>query len=487
MEKQSSANYQNGGADYYGGGSRREDLQVSVDIATLQDFSQLLQSQPKKLYSDSRRRQIQKIPPQIRRRMRPSHQVYDPVMVSIGPYHHGKPGLRRAEEFKHLCLDRCAGGDEKKKAFFYSKILEEVSGVRDSYAEATIVGKYDDRSLALMMLLDASIIIDFIHNYLGMEGNSFMDWKRCLGAGSGPLMIRDVMVMENQIPFQVLELLISLQYEEAEAASFLPRFFAGFLTQKTRTVGKIPFKVHCGEIEDPPIHFLEAFWRVMVKTKKDIVMSEYGSVGKNKFVLSGFSMREERVDADISYTHRSVMDLKAKGIRVRPNPELSLRDITFKPESNALFSQLQLPVQYFSDLSPVVLANMIALEVLPNGCSSPVMLSYAIFMKSLVQSPEDVKELQDNGVMLNRLANREKVVEMIKEIDTFGLHDQDVFKDVKRRIEKHCRSRAKTWFADLIYTRFRTPWTAIAFFAALLLLCLASLQTFFTIRSSFTQ
>ncbi|XP_041997332.1 UPF0481 protein At3g47200-like isoform X2 [Salvia splendens] len=185
---------------HHGGGSRRKDFEVAVDIVTLRDLSELLHSQSKKLYSESCR-QIQKIPPQIRRRnLRRGQQVYDPELVSIGPYHHGKPGLRHAEEFKPQCLDRCAGGDDKK-AFFYFKIVEEAAAIRDSYAEAKIVEIYDDKSLALMMLLDASIIIDFIHNYLGMQGNSFSDWQRCLGAGSGPL--RDIMLMENQIPFQV--------------------------------------------------------------------------------------------------------------------------------------------------------------------------------------------------------------------------------------------------------------------------------------------
>ncbi|KAL1554664.1 putative UPF0481 protein [Salvia divinorum] len=481
MEKHTSANNHVNGR-----GSRRE---VAVDIATLQDFSELLQSQPKKHYSQSRcRRQIQKIPSQIRRRnMRRSQQVYDPVLVSIGPYHQGKPGLRRAEEFKHLCLDRCAGGDDKKKAFFYSKIVEVADAIRDSYAEAEIVEKYDDKSLALMMLLDASIIIDFIHNYLGMNGNNFLDWHRCLGAGSWPLMVRDIMLMENQIPLQVLELLIAMQYEEGEAASFLPRFFAGFLTCKTCVVGvdlknaEIP-----QEIEDPSIHLLEAVRRVIVKEKKkkknDIKeqhthMSECSSVNKNVFMLSRFPMREETVDAGISYMHRSVMDLKAKGIHIRSDPDLSPGDITFVP--GVCFSELHLPIQY---LTPVVVENMIAFEVLPHGCSSPVVLSYAIFMKSLVQSPQDVKELLANGVMLNRFGNLENVVQMIKEVDTFGLHDQDIFKDVKRRIEEHCRSKARTWLADLIYSRFRTPWTAIAFFAGVLLLCLTFVQTFFTIQ-----
>lgn len=106
MAKQSSVVSDNG---------RRDE---SRDIATLRKFSHLLHL-AQDIYSESwRRRQIQ--PPQIRRR----EQVYDPLMVSIGTYHHSKPELRR--EFKLLCLDWRAGGYEKKMAFFYSKILEKL-------------------------------------------------------------------------------------------------------------------------------------------------------------------------------------------------------------------------------------------------------------------------------------------------------------------------------------------------------------------------
>lgn len=189
-------------------------------------------------------------------------------------------------------------------------------------------------------------------------------------------------------------------------------------------------------------------------------------------MLSELLEREEkkRDNYDLSYTPRSVMDLKTKGIRVRPNSTRLLRDITFRP--NACFSHLHLPLLCVSDQSSVLWANMIAYEVLPSRCTSLAYLSYAIFMKSLIQTPEDVKELQQRGLMSNRTANLEKVVELFKEIDTFGLHEQDILKDVKREIEEHCNSRAKTWIAELIYTRFRTPWTSIALFAAVLLLCL---------------
>ncbi|KAK4387757.1 hypothetical protein Sango_2382300 [Sesamum angolense] len=103
-------------------------------------------------------------------------------------------------------------------------------------------------------------------------------------------------------------------------------------------------------------------------------------------------------------------------------------------------------------------------------------------MKSLIENPKDVKELRENGILFSRLGSDEEVVELFKEIDTYGLGSRYVFPDVKMRIEEHCNSKAKTWMAELIHTYFRSPWTAVALFAATFLLCLTFLQTFYTIR-----
>ncbi|KAI3446519.1 hypothetical protein Pfo_003184 [Paulownia fortunei] len=477
MEIQSFAENNNGEVDHHGR-SPSDECQETVEVVTLEEFSRLLESQPRKWHPGSeRRRLIHKVPPQIRLRFgQRSEVLYNPEQVSLGPYHHGKPELRRAEEFKYVCLDRYASGDEKIKCIFYSEVLKKIDIIRDCYAEVTVVEKYDDKALALMMLLDACFIISFMENCTNMTRNNRSDWLDCLGmAASFRFTARDIMVLENQIPFQVIKLLMKLQYEKEEAEELLQRFISRILFLDLNQA-KIP-----RENEDPPIHLLEAFWRVSVEKHNIAPNRRVHNQLTFKFWWPRFLTRRKKKVKNVSYTScSSVMDLKAKGIHFGPSSSRSLKDITFK--SHALYGQLQLPVRYVSDQTHVFFSNLIAYEVSPNSNSKPIVLSYAIFMKLLIQSVEDVKELQEKGILLNRFANQEKVVKMFKELDTFGVADLDIFKDVKRRVEEHCRSKAKTWIADLIYTRFRSPCTAIALFAAAFLLCLTFLQTFFTIR-----
>lgn len=127
---------------------------------------------------------------------------------------------------------------------------------------------------------------------------------------------------------------------------------------------------------------------------------------------------------------------------------------------------------------------MIAYELSPDCRVDAVVLSYTNFMKSLIQTPADVKELQEKGILLlHRTANIEQVVHFFESIDTFGLsNNKNIYEDVLHRIGEHCNSKAKTWMADLINGKLSSPWTIIALLSAILLLCSTFLQTFYTIH-----
>lgn len=136
------------------------------------------------------------------------------------------------------------------------------------------------------------------------------------------------------------------------------------------------------------------------------------------------------------------------------------------------------------------LANMITYEIAPNnGDNSPdlTMLSYACFLKLLIQTPDDVIELQDKGILrLNRFANHEQVVKLFRSIETFHFRDQHMYQDVMHRVGIHCNNKAETWMADLVHCNLKNPWTITALVSESLLLILTLLQTFYTIRQAYT-
>lgn len=59
----------------------------------------------------------------------------DPKVVSLGPYHHGKPELKFVEDFKPKALQMFIHGSNKDEDFFLKTTLEEIKDIRSCYLE----------------------------------------------------------------------------------------------------------------------------------------------------------------------------------------------------------------------------------------------------------------------------------------------------------------------------------------------------------------
>lgn len=404
------------------------------------------------------RRRIHRVPPQLRR-WNEDRREYDPSIVSLGPYHHGQPELRAAEEVKHRFLDRLASGSDANKSSLHGAILDRIGEFRSYYADDDCVGKFEDGELATMMLLDASFMVALMEGLAG-DKDIFTIWHQCLGIATLQFAFPDLMLLENQLPFPALKLIVNVRRGGKEGAELINSFLNWFLTGDFNP--QIRSKL---EEAQAPLHLLEACHRMLVGTKSPTQK------------MSG--LKFTNLERDI--TTRSVMDLKSKGIEVTPSSSCSIRDIKFIPGAFQK-AELQLPTRMVWSHALSTLSNVIAYEMSPGTASEFEVLSYANFMKALTESVEDAKELQEKGILINRFQNQQQLVEELRGVDTFGMDNSEIFKEVKMEIEEHCNSKAKTWMADLIHTRFASPWTVIALIVAIILLCLTLVQTYFTVN-----
>ncbi|KAL0387979.1 UNVERIFIED_CONTAM: hypothetical protein Sradi_2679700 [Sesamum radiatum] len=396
---------------------------------------------------------IHRVPQQMRRKDQTSY-LYDPIMVSYGPYHHGKRHLLQAEEFKPQVLNLLFSETGRDKDFFMKMILKWIDHIRNCYVGISR-DVYDDVKLAELMLADASLILyllDVQGRKSDIESFILMSHK-ALGLTCMQLMMRDLYVLENQVPFWIVQYLDNFSPRRGQRPMISP------IVQ--------------------PLHLLAIDRAVLVgwqQATHDVMQV------RSKSKLRWRSREKGNIINDnlekLSRPFRSVMDLKAKGIRFRPSSKV-LKDIRF--ESYYFHGQLQLPSCHITEDFKYKCSNMIAFELSPGVFFDFGVTSYVNFMKSLIQSTDDVKELREKGIFTTTLSNKE-VVQMFEEMDTYGLEQKDDFLEVKMRIEKHCSNKAKTWMAELLHTYFRSPWTALALFAAVLALCLSSLQSYYSIR-----
>lgn len=418
---------------------------------------------------------IQKVPHFLRSKSHNSD--YDPKVVSLGPYHHGKPELQLFQEFKKTTLEMFVSGSDKDTDFYYNLVLEVVADIRSCYVDAS-AALYDDAKFAEMILLDSCFILNHI-----MIITRVGDASRCsvtdklIGFTGLRFIEHDMILLENQIPLGIIELLFNARYGDIITTISISdgSTDSGDETKERYYPWKQMLSRYCHEClfgqyfndndSDEPPHLLEAFRRHLV--------SDCGHAQKDE--PSDESGRENH------YFFRSVMDLKSKGIHFAVNNEVqSLRGVKF--ESYKVYAELELPVWYASPQSRVLFTNIIAYELCPNSNTELEMISCINFMKSLIVSPADAKELREKRIISNALGDDSDVVNFFKGLNTDEFENPHIFLDVKKKIGHHYDSKVKTLWAEFVYTYFRRPWTVIASLAATLLLLLTCIQTYFTVN-----
>ena len=89
-----------------------------------------------------------------------------------------------------------------------------------------------------------------------------------------------------------------------------------------------------------------------------------------------------------------------------------------------------------------------------------VFVSYISFLNALIANPDDVRELCSKRILLNFAGSDKEMFKFFKEISS-------IYRNIREDIEKHCRSKIRTWVAEIIYKYFRNPWSALGLFAAI--------------------
>lgn len=407
------------------------------------------------------------IPAQVRQG---KFQIYNPVLVSLGPYHHKPTRFKLTEPLKQEILDAVVAPNRRQK------LLEEIGARLDDIRSFYRVGKvrFGDDYLAEMMLRDAC----FLSYCMKMKIAADHD-KKCivhtrLGLSRVAFVVRDFFMLENQLPFWIVKLLISSTPDVCGGAIFTEDNDHGNNGVEAFFYELLSSMVNCGDpnsgaqrrlpsVEQEIPHLLHARRATLVFQEEAEIKSRSDEPKRKR--------RKET--AAKSLIIRSVKDLKAKGIHFRQS-STCLKDIRFS--SHSFYGKLRLPILSLDNNTNVIFSNIIALEMSPGGDTDFAVISYVKLMKSLIEKAEDVKELREKGIILSCIANDEEVVKMFKEFNTDGSCGRDLFGDIRERINEHCSSKTKTFKAELIYTYFRSPWTAIALFAAILLLCINCLN-----------
>nr|GEW68340.1 uncharacterized protein [Tanacetum cinerariifolium] len=308
--------------------------------------------------------------------------------LSESPYHHKSTELAEAEKYKLITLEEFRLSSGKTMRFLYNKVFEVIHDARSCYIDGSTVD-YNDEEFNWMMLRDGCFILFFIE-CISCGYNKVLLNNEHLGALGFANVARDIFLLENQIPFVVLKVLLELRFTD-RGEDILNGFF-NYLNY-----GEVIIKQNEKVLENQqPLHLLELYRSYFISLSASLGL---GSINLSKW--RGWAKKMEPSHEDYNYVKRnrsfaSVMELKAKGIFLKCTyDESSNEDIKF--HSHCCYGELELVRRAVSINTKAIYLNMIA---------------YEMFIQR-----DDVKELRNSKILLHSLGRDEEVVKMYDEIE----------------------------------------------------------------------
>ncbi|KAK6227829.1 Protein of unknown function DUF247 [Theobroma cacao] len=384
---------------------------------------------------------------------------FEPRWVAIGPFHNRNPKFEQGEHTKLKLAALFAEENETTDAVLFNEIKKEIKDLRTCYNPEDIKD-YDDDELAWMFFVDGSAVLYAVH--YGLLRGEFQ--KLNIKAELVVLMALDFFLLENQLPYQVLKILIRLAKEPREWEKSITEFIRYSVITYTRD-GKSQNPAE-EEEEQEFTHLLER-----LRTKHLTGEREWSSSSMiGHLLLSGGDNRKH------VKTIRRIKDLKEIGISVRPSESENLKNISFYCN---LRGTLKMPCILVDDSTATKFLNLLALEMCRDFENDLAITSFLCFLGSLIDTAEDVKELRLTGILHSYLGSDEEVAELFCRMSRDLVPDLAIYYDVADRIHRYYNSRVMWIYSNY----FGSNWSFLAFLGAVIGLSLTVTQTYFSAKT----
>ncbi|XP_052877403.1 uncharacterized protein LOC128283992 [Gossypium arboreum] len=148
---------------------------------------------------------IRKVPSTLRRK-EGFKKYFKPKVISIGPLHHDDPTLHESKELKLKLAANFFNNIDVHKVSLYSNMKKEIDSLKKCY-DPQELEKYsdDDEKLAWMFFVDGCAILQAV--YLRYSHDCDRKSKLFIKNDLLTFVYSDLFLLENQLPFRVLELL----------------------------------------------------------------------------------------------------------------------------------------------------------------------------------------------------------------------------------------------------------------------------------------
>ncbi|CAL5037734.1 unnamed protein product [Urochloa decumbens] len=330
-----------------------------------------------------------------------------PSVVAIGPYHHGLPHLQDMEEVKHAAAHRFCGDAELQPKEVYERILSLAGDARHCYAtDDAAVARLSDAELAAMMFLDGCFLLQYMaHSDDAMFAGCNMS--------SGQAILKDMMMLENQVPWMVLDALTEFlpvdvrhQFVADIGDKFFPKekdpgWMAWFQMSlmKCRRRRHVPAPAERGGGE-------ESLGQCQSQCQSTISYRPAHLLGLLRFCQLQSMPGEVRSyqAGSSSLLSSSAVELAQIGVKLTASTAEWLGDMSLR--KRLVLGELSLSPLFLNDVTACWLVNMAALEACAAwDLDGFVVSSYLSVVALLMDRKEDVHELRSKGVLRSLFSN----------------------------------------------------------------------------------
>ncbi|XP_043700269.1 UPF0481 protein At3g47200-like [Telopea speciosissima] len=421
-------------------------------------------------------------------------EAYTPRMVSIGPFHRSEKHLQPMEAQKLRYLNDFLGRECQVATLIdYVKAMTGLENrTRRCYAE--IIQFKSEFEFVKMMLIDGCFILELIlRTNLQKNEPRHLDDPILNATWMSYIIKCDLILLENQIPFFVLEHLYDLFTGNSYSNGLGPftsiarLFFQDFVPQPQTINPKSSRFRRIFEVAKNVSDFVSVTRRLGKKEVgvdidtpllNSVEEPEENSQAKHlldfvRDLLLQSSSRRPQNPGEFKHT-LTATELNEASIKFEKGPKTCLLDITF---SNGV---MKIPTMKIEDWTEPLLRNLIAFEQSRDSYDNYI-TAYAAFIDGLIDSPKDVELLQKKGIIEILLGDPKDVVELfnslLKEVSPTVIDGNFYFSGVCHEVEKYYKIPVHKWKASLMLNYCNSPWAFISVLAAVFLLILTIIQT----------
>ncbi|KAE9447499.1 hypothetical protein C3L33_20602, partial [Rhododendron williamsianum] len=425
---------------------------------------------------------IYKVPEDLRKL---KESAYTPRFIAIGPLHRNDKHLQTPLQlvkmsYTNYLLSRLTEGmedlalaEQTKFTVLQNCLAEMKTSIDDAkqcYAEEVTLDEE-------MLLVDGCFILEFLYRYHSSKqpqetdpicGNSLIVTK----------VVTDLILLENQIPFFVLEKLFKLTVEKIQhhnwsITDYVKHSCDGWLSPIRKSDNSSSAKTWCS----PSECVLRVIGCTTAAEEEEEEVVQSGNIDDRSRTSKYYHILHSLHDSYLPHDHQtknetfrltempSASELVYAGVKFVPDAGNDLFKFKFSEPKGLLWwclrARFVIPPLVIYDQTESLLRNLIALEQCCPGVSRHVS-SYATVMDMLVNTDKDVQVLEKAGVLTNWLGATKDATNLFNKLCKEVMLGR-YFDDTRMKATEYSKRFWPKNMANVRRTYFDSPWTFIAF------------------------